>query len=183
MRKFVLTLSICLLALPAVGAAALMRSAGDGTLSIEDGQGRIVIDVRGAVIGRFDRGSVTILDRTPEDAFEPKVWGATREVGLGLDHERHFGPGVRFRVIGGSFRIVINGAGVDLSAVGSGIVSLEGKGRFPGVYSLDGEDCSDPRARCKPLPIVAERFRLGTVEAPEKPEKSERSGDSSRPTP
>jgi hypothetical protein len=57
---------------------------------------------------------------------------------------------------------------------------LEGKGRFPGVYSLDGEDCSVPRSRCKPLPEEAQRFRLGTIEAPE---KSEKSGDSARPTP
>lgn len=168
MRKFILPLFVCLLALPAVGAAALVRGVGDGTLSIEDGQGRIVIDARGGVIGRFERGSVTILDRTPGDAFEPKVWGASREVEVGVDMQRHFGPGVRFRVIGGSFRIVINGAGIDLSAVGSGVVSLEGNGRFPGVYSLDGEDCSVPRSTCRPLPIEAQRFRLGTLETPER---------------
>jgi hypothetical protein len=169
MRKHILLLLACLLALPALASAALMRSTGDGTLSVEDGQGRIVIDARGGVIGRFDRGSVTILDRTPEDAFEAKVWGATREVELGLDRERYFGPGVRFRLIGGSFRIVINGAGIDLSAVGTGVVSLEGNGRFPGVYSLDGEDCGAPRSKCKSLPDPAQRFRLGTPEPPERP--------------
>jgi hypothetical protein len=169
MRKHILLLLACLLALPAMASAALMRSTGDGTLSVEDGQGRIVIDARGGVIGRFDRGSVTILDRTPEDAFEAKVWGATREVELGLDRERYFGPGVRFRLIGGSFRIVIHGAGIDLSAVGTGIVTLEGSGRFPGVYSLDGEDCGAPRSKCKDLPDPAQRFRLGTPDPPERP--------------
>lgn len=169
MRKFILPLFVCLLAVPAVGAAALVRGAGDGTLSIEDGQGRIVIDVRGGVIGRFERGSVTILDRTPGDTFEAKVWGATREVDLGLDRgERHFGPAVRFRLIGGAFRIVITGSGIDLSAVGLGVVSLEGKGRFPGVYSLDGEDCSVPRSTCKSLPLEEQRFRLGKPDAPER---------------
>lgn len=175
MRKTFVLIGLLALALPTLGAAALMRGAGDGTLSIEDGQGRIVIDVRGAVIGRFDRGSVTILDRTPDDAFEPKVWGATREVELGSDRERHFGPGVRFRLIGGSFRIVINGSDIDLSAVGLGTVSLEGKGRFPGAYSLDGEDCSVPRSTCKSLPFEEQRFRLGKLDAP--------AGDSSRATP
>jgi hypothetical protein len=169
MRKHILLLLACLLALPAMASAALMRSTGDGTLSVEDGQGRIVIDARGGVIGRFDRGSVTILDRTPEDAFEAKVWGATREVELGLDRERYFGPGVRFRLIGGSFRIVIHGAGIDLSAVGTGVVTLEGSGRFPGVYSLDGEDCGAPRSKCKDLPDPAQRFRLGTPDPPERP--------------
>jgi hypothetical protein len=169
MRKHILLLLACLLALPAMASAALMRSTGDGTLSVEDGQGRIVIDARGGVIGRFDRGSVTILDRTPDDAFEAKVWGATREVELGLDRERYFGPGVRFRLIGGSFRIVIHGAGIDLSAVGTGVVTLEGSGRFPGVYSLDGEDCGAPRSKCKDLPDPAQRFRLGTPDPPERP--------------
>jgi hypothetical protein len=167
MRKNILLLLVCVLAVPALGSAALMRGTGDGTLSIEDGHGRIVIDVRGGVIGRFDRGFVTILDRSPEDAFEARVWGATREVPIGLDRDRHFGPGVRFRLIGGSFRIVINGQGIDLSAVGTGFVSLEGKSRFPGVYSLDGEDCGAPRSRCKDLPPEPERFRLGEPEPPD----------------
>jgi hypothetical protein len=174
MRKYILLLLACLLAVPALASAALLRGAGDGTLSVEDGQGRIVIDARGGVIGRFDRGSITILDRTPEDAFEAKVWGATREVELGFEHERHFGHGVRFRLIGGSFRIVINGSGVDLSAVGTGVVTLEGKGRFPGVYSLDGEDCGAPRAKCKDLPDPVQRFRLGTPEPPERATPSAR---------
>jgi hypothetical protein len=176
MRKHILLLLACLLALPAMASAALMRTTGDGTLSVEDGQGRIVIDARGGVIGRFDRGSVTILDRTPEDAFEAKVWGATREVELGLDRERYFGPGVRFRLIGGSFRIVIHGAGIDLSAVGTGIVTLEGSGRFPGVYSLDGEDCGAPRSKCKDLPDPAQRFRLGTPDPPERPTPARANG-------
>lgn len=172
MRKNIMLLLVCLLALPAVGSAALMRGAGDGTLSVEDGQGRVVIDARGGVIGRFDRGNITILDRTPEDAFQARVWGATREVEVGLDRERYYGQGVRFRLIGGSFRIVINGAGIDLSAVGTGVVSLEGSGRFPGVYSLDGEDCGAPRSRCKDLPDEAQRFRLGTPEPPEGAERA-----------
>lgn len=174
MRKHMLLLLVCLLALPAAASAALLRSAGDGTLSVEDGVGRIVIDARGGVIGRFDRGSITILDRTPEDAFEAKVWGASSAIEVGVERERYFGPGVRFRLIGGSFRIVITGSGIDLSAVGSGIVSLEGNGRFPGVYSLDGEDCGSPRAKCKDLPEPAQRFRLGTVDPPERSSASPR---------
>lgn len=172
MRKTIMLLLACLLVVPAVGSAALMRGAGDGTLSVEDGQGRIVIDARGGVIGRFDRGFITILDRTPEDAFEARVWGATREIELGLDRERYYGEGVRFRLIGGSFRIVVNGAGVDLSAVGSGFVTLEGRSRFPGVYSLDGEDCGAPRSRCKDLPDEVQRFRLGTPEPPERADRA-----------
>ena len=164
MRKLLLTLLVLLLAVPAVGAAALMRKTGDGTLSVEDGTGRVVLIARGGVIGRFDSGSVTIQDRTPNDAFEPKVWGATRLLGervLGDPGERWSGTNVRFRLIGGEFRIVIVGRGIDLSAVGNGNVFLEGEGRLPGVYSLDGEDCSGLRVKCKELPDPGKRFVLG----------------------
>ena len=159
MRKCVLTLLVCLLAVPAIGSAALMRTAGDGTLSVEDGRGTVVLSVRGGVIGRFDRGSVTIVDLTPHDAFEPKVWGAERD---SADGERHTGRDVRFRVIGGEFFVLVNGAGIELSAVGSGWTTLTGRGRDPGLFSLDGEECSAPRASCRELPSEPRKFRLGT---------------------
>jgi hypothetical protein len=162
MRKGVLILLVCLLAVPAVGTAALMRKSGDGTLAVEDGRGRVVVAVRGAVIGRFDRGSVTIYDRTPRDAFAAKVWGATRELEIGLNGERHVGQDVRFRLLGGEFIVVVRGSGIELSAVGTGTATLEGTGTSPGVYSLDGEDCSAPRATCPLLPDLARTFRLGT---------------------
>jgi hypothetical protein len=162
MRKSVLTLLVCLLAVPAVGSAALMRGTSDGTLAVEDGRGRVVLSVKGAVIGRFDRGTVTIYDRTPRDAFAPKVWGATRELDVGLNGERHRGENVRFRLLGGEFIVVVQGLGLELSAVGTGSVTLEGIGSDPGVYSLEGEDCSAPKARCPQLPDRPKSFRLGT---------------------
>jgi len=162
MRKFVLFLLALALAAPAVGAAALMRSAGDGTLSVEDGNGRVVIVARGGVIGRFDSGSVTIQDRTPADSFDAKVWGASRDRIVGETSERHFGTNVRFRLIGGEFRIVIVGKGIDVSAVGTGNVILRGDGKTPGVYSLEGEDCGSPRTKCRELPELPRTFALGT---------------------
>lgn len=163
MRKCVLTLLVCLLAVPAIGSAALMRKSGDGTLSVEDGRGVVLLSVRGGVIGRFDRGSVTIVDLTPNDAFEPKVWGAERDVDVrGGDGERHSGKNVRFRVIGGEFFVLVNGSGIELSAVGTGWTTLTGRGRDPGVFSLDGEECSAPRAKCRALPDEARTFRLGS---------------------
>ncbi|HET9509034.1 MAG TPA: hypothetical protein VFO81_13890 [Gaiellaceae bacterium] len=162
MRKSVLILLVCLLAVPALGSATLLRKNGDGTLSVQDGRGRVVVAVRGAVIGRFDRGSVTIYDRTPRDAFTPRVWGALPAFQIGLNGERHQGENVRFRLLGGEFILVVRGSGIALSAVGTGSVTLEGWGRAPGVYSLDGEDCSAPRARCPVLPDPAKTFRLGT---------------------
>ena len=80
------------------------------------------------------------------------------------------GQGLRFRMLGGGYRVVIRGAGIDVEAVGRGIVTLDGEPRVPGedvgVYSLDGADCELEPQRCSPLPTEPERFFLGVNEAP-----------------
>ncbi len=163
MRKSVLILLVCLLAVPALGSAALLAKKGDGTLAVEQGRGVVLLSVRGGVIGRFDRGSVTIVDLTPNDAFVPRVWGAERDVDVrGGDGERHSGRNVRFRVIGGEFFVLVNAAGIDLSAVGSGWTTLTGRGREPGRFSLTGEECSAARAKCRELPAEARTVRHGS---------------------
>ena len=58
---------------PLAGVAGV--SAGEGTLSVEDGQGKLTLQARGGVIGRLDRGYVVIYDLTPEDAYDPYVAG------------------------------------------------------------------------------------------------------------
>jgi len=163
MRKPVLLALVLLLALPAVGTAALMRRAGDGTLSVDSGSGKVTLEARGGVIGRFDRGLVTITDLTPDDQFSPIVFGdefPTRVLENGGVVYR--GTNVRFRLVGGRFKIFVSGSGIDLSAVGNGTVVLEGTGKSPGTYSLDGDDCRSPKVKCKPLPDPPKRFKLGT---------------------
>jgi hypothetical protein len=163
-RKSLVLLSLLALAAPLAAVAAPL--AGDGTVSVEDGRGKVTIEARGAVIGRLANGSVTIWDLTPEDAFEPVVYGDDYPVRLvGETGVRYSGIGMRFRVIGGRYRIAIVGRGIDLSAVGKGWASLKGEGFEPGVYSVDGADCSRDRASCKPLPELERRFALGTLAA------------------
>jgi hypothetical protein len=66
---------------------------------------------------------------------------------------------------------VIQGRGIDLSAVGKGFGSIKGDpGQF-GVYSLDGADCRKDRATCKLLPEIEKRFLLEAAPA-ERQEKS-----------
>jgi hypothetical protein len=56
------------------------------------------------------------------------TWGGTR---------------VRFRIIGGTFRIVVKGRGINLSLVGKGTVTLNGAGtEDDGTYSVNGEPYS-----------------------------------------
>jgi hypothetical protein len=62
-----------------------------------------VIAGKGAVIGRFDRGQVTIKDPNPYDGTGPIVTGADRVEALGEKTTRYSGSNIRFRMIGGSF--------------------------------------------------------------------------------
>jgi len=175
MRKTVMILLGCLLAVPAFGAATPAVSSGDGALSVAEGRGQIVLQARGGVIGRFDSGCVSITDLTPEDLNFPQVWGDDDpQVELPRGGVKYCGQSVRFRLIGGKFRIVVSGRGVDLSAVGVGEGTIVADDlRQPGVYSLDGDDCRSPRAVCKPLPSERTSFKLGTKSTtPEKSEKS-----------
>jgi hypothetical protein len=164
MRKTFILLALLALALPVAAVSA--TSAGDGTLSVDDGRGKVNIRARGGVIGRLDRGSITIFDLTPGDANQPVVTGDDQPVLIvGENGLRYRGAGLRFRVIGGSFRILVQGRGIDLSVVGKGEGFIEGDTVDPGVYSLDGADCRKERLSCNPLPQPGIRFRLGTERA------------------
>ena len=163
MRKtFVLLLLLALL-LPVAAAAALKAGAGDGTLSVENGRGKVNLDARGGVIGRLDRGTITVYDKTPGDTSFPVVTGADEpEVFLADGGVRYRGASLRFRVIGGGFKLQIQGRGIDLSVVGKGQGFIEADNSLePGVYSLDGADCRKSRASCEQLPLPGLRFKLG----------------------
>ena len=148
MRLFLVPLSLLALLVPTASAVETQR--GDGTLSIRDGRGSVVVHARGAVIGqltRFERnGRLVIEDPDPGDGSDPKVVGAdwvrSRSDGTLI----YGGKGIRFRFIGGRFVLrVTNAVGLQLSVVGKGKVRLDGAGSlttgvvYDGVYSLNGE--------------------------------------------
>lgn len=167
MRKPLFLLALLALALPVAGLSA--EQAGEGTLSVEDGRGSVTIQARGGVIGRLERGTVTIFDLTPEDANDAVVYGDDQPlVFVGENGIRYRGAGIRYRLVGGSFRIVINGRGIYLSAVGKGNGSIRGELVDPGLYSLDGADCRRDPDSCELLPEVARRFQLGTPQTRDK---------------
>ena len=167
MRKTLLCLAVLALVLPVAAVSAV--AAGEGTLSVEDGRGKVTLDARGGLIGRLDRGQITVYDKTPGDASFPVVSGSDLpETFLSDGGVRYRGAGLRFRVIGGGFRILIQGRGIDLSVVGRGSGFIEGDTLEPGWYSLDGADCRKNRASCELLPEPGIRFRLGVQERPDK---------------
>jgi hypothetical protein len=166
MRK--LAVLLCSITALAAAAAALAQPA-PGTLSVERGRGVVMIDLKGSVVGRITSGSLRVTDHTPNDRFTAVVYGRK------LTQERagprtivYRGAGLRFRMLGGGYRIVARGSGITVSAVGRGSVMLDGEPRFTaddlGVYSLDGTDCSVDPLTCTPLPLEPERYLLEPLE-------------------
>jgi hypothetical protein len=137
-----------------------------GTLSVERGKGVVMLDLRGNVLGRLANGTLRVTDHTPGDRYAPYVVGKkVIETRLGLQTVLYRGQGLRFRMLGGGYRVVVRGTGIDVEAVGRGVVVLDGEPRIEGddigVYSLEGADCGVEPQLCAPLPTEPERFVLG----------------------
>lgn len=137
-----------------------------GTLSVERGRGVVTLDLRGSILGRLSSGTLRVTDQTPGDRFGALVVG--REITqkrLGPRTVLYRGQGLRFRMLGGGYRIVVRGFGIDVSAVGKGVAVLDGEPRFAGddlgLYSLVGVDCELEPEQCLALPLEPTRFTLG----------------------
>lgn len=147
---------ICVLALAVAGvAAARSDMPGDGSLTVKNGYGRVVVTGRGAVIGRFDKGFVIIRDPVLSDGPGPIVTGADASVDLNETTTKYWGTNVRFRMIGGSFDVRVNASNIDLSMIGRGVATLVGAGTLDdGTYSLNG-------TASQPIPFVALKVLIG----------------------
>jgi len=161
MQRLFVTLITALLAVPA-GALAATAAPGDGTLVVKKASGKITINGRGIIFGRFDTGTLTIVDYNRDDAVDPQVNGYDTKIPLGKDNKWQYkGDNVRFRFFGGRYKLVFTGAsGVDISAVGSGKATLTGAGPSfigdYGTFSADG-------AKFQPLTLASITATFGTA--------------------
>lgn len=165
--------TLALLACALIGAAFVAGAArGDdpasGTLSVARGKGVVTLEVHGNILGRLGTGVLTVTDLTPRDRYSATVVARKMKEArlVGLRTMRYRGQGIRFRMLGGGYRVIIRGNGIALSAVGRGLVTLDGERATAlddaGVYSLDGIDCTVDPTSCIPLPDEPERYALGT---------------------
>jgi hypothetical protein len=164
--------SLIFLACTLAIAAALAATAGasgtvNGTLSVGEGRGDVRIDLRGSVIGRLGNGTLRVTDLTPRDPFGEIVHGRDLvEESLGPRTAVYRGQAIRFRMLGGAYRVVLRGRGIDLAAVGRGLVWLDGDPRpldeSTGLYSVTGVDCGIEPLLCTPLPDELARFTIGS---------------------
>jgi hypothetical protein len=130
--------AVLLLALPSVAGGA---KKGDGTLAVQGGKGIVQIAARGTIIGSVNQGQVKVIDRDPFDGATPKVKGGQLRARTDRMIWRQ-GRNIRFRLVGGFYRLRVQGRGIELSAVGRGSVTLNGDERYAdtGLYSLNGDD-------------------------------------------
>jgi opacity protein-like surface antigen len=155
MRRLLTFAVLAALALPATSAAR-SRGPNDGTLSVRDARGTITISARGGVIGSFAKGSVTISDPVDGDGTGPIVTGDEWSKDRDATTTTWGGTRVRFRIIGGSFKIRVAGRGINLSLVGKGNVTLKGAGTDDdGTYAVNGEQYSPMPSFVFPFPLSA----------------------------
>ena len=141
MKRLLPIAALAALLLPSLGSATT-GSMSDGTLSIRDGRGKFTINARGGVIGSFSRGRVIITDPIDGDGTGPIVSGDDWHHDRGDTTDIYGGTKVRFRLIGGTFKIQVIGRGVNLSVVGRGTVTVNGDDDSldDGSYSVNGGD-------------------------------------------
>jgi hypothetical protein len=138
MKTLLIALAVIALGVPAAALASRF-DASDGTLSVHDGRGTFVVNARGGIIGSFAHGRVVITDPIDNDGTGPIVSGDDWHKDRTDITTVYGGTRVRFRLIGGSFRIRVIGTGVNLAVVGRGSVTLNGQGTDDdGTYSVNG---------------------------------------------
>jgi hypothetical protein len=135
-----------------------------GSLEITDGRGMITIKGRGALLGRLDRGSLTITDLSPNDQWSPRVGGIPRGRVVSVR-----GQDITFYVPGGRYRLVVRGEGINISARGTGTAVLDGQ---PDPTGATG-DYAVGDAEPEPVPAEPTRAPFGVGPAiPPQPVRS-----------
>jgi hypothetical protein len=106
-----------------------MRGQRDGTFAVQAGRGAFQLqNMQGSVLGRVDRGKVTITDPDASNGT-PIVRGYQSVKIKSPTTSVYCCKNIRFMILGGAFSIQIDqGVGVELSVVGRGKAMLLGAG-------------------------------------------------------
>ena len=122
-----------LVAVLAVGLASASEAVAAAGVSLTNGSGRVVMNVRGSLLGTLERGRLSVrIQASDTQVFVDGT--SVRQRTMPDGRVVYTGTGLRFRVFRGGWRVVIDGSGINASAGGRGLVSLRGNGQ----YSVDG---------------------------------------------
>jgi hypothetical protein len=137
MRILLAVFASAALALPAL-AWATSGAADDGTLAVKNGDGVVFVVARGTVIGACDQCRVSIVDPSPDDGAPAVVNGAETHKDVSDTHDIYAGSDIRFRLVGGFFKIRISGTGIDLGVVAKGWGRIQAYDSNTGTFSVNG---------------------------------------------
>jgi hypothetical protein len=162
MRRFVgLTVLTISLAVPATALALVAAASDDGAVSVKNGLGKVVLSpFNGSAVGRLGSGVIKLTDPIFGDGAGFDVWGCDSQPVKTDTTEVCTGENIRFRAVGGKYKIFIKGSGIFLSAVGHGTVTLDGRGDDPSVESDGVFSINDSPYRS--LPNLEKQFQLAT---------------------
>lgn len=159
-RVLILCALTAALAVPAT-ALAVAANPADGTLAVRNaasdpGQVVVGLNVTGAVVGKVDAGRLLIDDVGGPDTVAPVVTGAERTRDLPSGATLYAGTDLRFRAVGGHYKVRIVGRGIDVNVVGQGTARLTGSIALPsdGRFSVNGGPWAS-------LPDFGETVRIG----------------------
>jgi hypothetical protein len=158
MRRLVgFTVLVLALAVPAFGFAA--AASDDGALSVKNGVGRVTLSpFNGSALGRVAKGKIWIADPVFGDGGTYDLLGCEKQTDISEHLTVCSGTNLRFRIVDGRYKLTIRGTGINLSAVGRGQVTLDGRGDDPAVESDGAYALNDGPYRS--LPDVEKTFAL-----------------------
>jgi hypothetical protein len=134
---FVLLCSLVL----APAAMAGVRTTGDGVLELKGVNATkvAITGQKGAIWGQLDKGVLKVVDLNPDDNLNAYVSGGTIIPDTDPTLTVYSGKNIHFRFIGGKYRFIIQGSGIDVTAVGVGQASLTGDPDQvdTGTYAID----------------------------------------------
>jgi len=140
MRKLCLLLLAGLLLLPAAAVADRGGGSSGGSLVVSDANARLTVSGHGLIFGHLDRGTITVVgDYKPDDNTAlPSVSGAKMKFTGG--NVVYTGSEIRFLFPGGRYTLIVDGSGIDISAVGTGKLAAVGRflGGDDGTVTVDG---------------------------------------------
>lgn len=154
MRPILATLFCALVAVPA--ALAAPAATGDGVLQLQNVYGRVQIGslsqpAKGILWGQIDSGTVQTIDPVSGDGKILVSGWDSRNV---IPADSTTNPptpsktiykgtsGMHFRVTGGTYKLVLSGSNISLTAIGVGAAALSGSTNAddPGTYEVDSGD-------------------------------------------
>ena len=103
---------------------AVLRSRPAARFEVKGGRGAVQITGKGVLVGRIGKGSLEIVDLSPNDQWSPRVNGIPRGKTVTLR-----GKNISFYIPGGRYKITARGSDISISARGTGAVAAERRSR------------------------------------------------------